>query len=67
MNCQFESAMGQHAKEEQSATKNENRLSFDFCELSADHLLESTPVSYKNDRAKSPPFPFTKDRTLKQD
>ena len=59
--------MSHHVKEEQPATKNENRLSFDFCELSADHLLESTPVSYKNDRAKSPPFPFAKDRKLKQE
>jgi len=29
--------------------KAENRLSFDFCELNADQLLESTPQSYGNE------------------
>lgn len=36
-------------KEHASGAKNENRLSFDFCELNADQLLESTPHSYKMD------------------
>jgi hypothetical protein len=30
-----------------------NRLSFDFCELRADQLLESTPISFHEDRNKS--------------
>lgn len=36
-------------REQVSATKGENRLSFDFCELNADQLLESTPHSYRMD------------------
>lgn len=34
-------------KEQGGQVKSENRLSFDFCELNAEHLLESTPYSYK--------------------
>ena len=43
----------------------QNRLSFDFCELSADQLLESTPVSYKIDRANGSVFPFDSESQLR--
>jgi len=36
-------------KDQGGPVKAENRLSFDFCELNADQLLESTPHSYKVD------------------
>lgn len=50
-NCLREAQSGNQCKDEPVSNKPENRLSFDFCELSADQLLESTPVSYRNDRA----------------
>lgn len=34
-------------KEQGGQTNTENRLSFDFYELNAEQLLESTPYSYK--------------------
>lgn len=38
-----------HEMEAQTHKQNENRLSFDFCELDADQMLESTPHSYRNE------------------
>ena len=56
---------GNEYKEQIVNHKPENRLSFDFCELSADQLLESTPVSYRNDRANGSLFQFTSNNELK--
>jgi len=58
---------GSQMKEEHCGNKNEGRLSFDFCELSADQLLESTPASYRNDRASGPLFPMTKETRLQHE
>lgn len=45
----MEPQAGAERKDSGPSLRPENRLSFDFCELSADQLLESTPHSYKND------------------
>ena len=45
----MEAQSGSERKDNGPPLKVENRLSFDFCELSADQLLESTPHSYKDD------------------
>lgn len=39
----------QEKEEQNPKQQNENRLSFDFCELDADLMLESTPHSYRNE------------------
>lgn len=39
-----------------------NRLSFDFCELRADQLLESTPLSFHEGRLKGNIFEYPKNR-----
>lgn len=55
-----EAQAGDERKDYAPPVKPENRLSFDFCELSADQLLESTPASYRNDRANGSVFNFQK-------
>lgn len=63
--CAIEAQAGAERKQEAPPTKMENRLSFDFCELSADQLLESTPASYRIDRANGSVFSFPKDTQFK--
>jgi len=43
-----------------------SRLSFDFCELRADQLLESTPISFHEDRLKAKIFEYPKNRLKKK-
>lgn len=43
-----------------------SRLSFDFCELRADQLLESTPISFHEDRLKANIFEYPKNRLKKK-
>lgn len=52
----FYEAQGGDERKEAPPPKPESRLSFDFCELTADQLLESTPASYRNDRANGSVF-----------
>lgn len=58
---------GNEYKEQVVNQTPENRLSFDFCELSADQLLESTPFSYKNDRANGSLFQFEPNANIKHE
>lgn len=39
-----------------------NRLSFDFCELRAEQLLEPNPTSHHEDRIKGQIFEYPKNR-----